>query len=47
VFAFELAVELGLEAWLLLTLPIDIMVPIATAPIRAIGRGSKNLRRIF
>jgi hypothetical protein len=31
------------EAWLLLTLPIDIMTPIAAAGIRAIGRNSKNL----
>jgi hypothetical protein len=47
VFAFKLAVELGLKAWLLLTLPIDIMTPIATAGIRAIGRDSKNLRVTF
>ena len=31
------------EAWLLLTLPIDIMVPSAADGIRAIGRDSKNL----
>jgi hypothetical protein len=50
-FAVTLAVELaaGLagaaEAWLLLTLPIDIMAPIATAGIRVIGRDSISLRR--
>ena len=31
------------EAWLLLMLPIDITVPIATAGIRDIGRDSWNL----
>jgi hypothetical protein len=31
------------EAWLLLTLPIDIMPPIAAAGSIAIGRDSKNL----
>jgi hypothetical protein len=35
------------EGWLLATLPIDIMVPIATAGIRGIGRRSNNLRRIL
>jgi hypothetical protein len=35
------------EAWLLLTLPIDIMAPIAIAGIRGIGRCPKNLRRVF
>jgi hypothetical protein len=35
------------KVWLLLTLPIDIMAPIATAGIRVIGRNSKNLRRIL
>jgi hypothetical protein len=44
VLAVKLAVELGLKAWLLLTLPIDIMAPIATGGIRAIGQDSKNLR---
>jgi hypothetical protein len=33
------------EAWLLPTLPIDITTSIAVARIRAIGRGSKHLRR--
>jgi hypothetical protein len=35
------------EAWLLLTLPIDIIAPIATAGIKHIGRNSKNLSKIF
>jgi len=55
VLAVELAVELELllalatelagvaAAWLLLMLPIDITVPIATAGIRDIGRDSWNL----
>jgi hypothetical protein len=34
-------------AWLLLTLPIDIMVPITTAGIRVVGRDSNNLSRMF
>jgi len=33
------------EAWLLLMPPIDIMAPIVTAGIRAIGRNLNNLRR--
>jgi len=51
-FADKLAVGLaaGLagvaEAWLLLTLPIDIMAPIATGGIRVVGRDSNNLREI-
>jgi hypothetical protein len=44
VLAVELTVALGTEVWLLLTLPIDIMTPIATAGIRVIGRDSTNLR---
>ena len=52
VFAAEAALDAlkrlyTAEAWLLLTLPIDIMAPTATAGIRAIGRDSKNLRSIF
>jgi hypothetical protein len=35
------------ETWLLLTLPIDIITPVATAGIRGIGRNSKNLSKIF
>jgi hypothetical protein len=34
------------EVWLLPMLPIDIVTPIAVARIRAIGRDSKNLRKI-
>jgi len=51
-FAVTLLVELaaGLagvaEAGLLLTLPIDIMAPIATGGIRVVGRDSNNLREI-
>ena len=47
VFAAEAALDALkrlYRAGLLLTLPIDIMAPIATAGIRAIGRDSKNLR---
>jgi hypothetical protein len=32
------------EAWLLLTLPIDIVVPINTVGKRGIGRDFKNLK---
>jgi hypothetical protein len=35
------------ETWLLLTLPIDIIAPIATAGIRGIGRNWKKLSKIF
>jgi hypothetical protein len=34
-------------AWLLPTLPIVIMVPIATAATRVIGRDSNNLSGMF
>ena len=34
----------AVEAWLLVTLPIDIMASIATGGIKTIGRNSKNLR---
>jgi hypothetical protein len=50
--AFELgaplvvaAVLTGTEAWLLPTLPIDIMAPISAAGIRGIGRDLHNLSR--
>ena len=56
--AVELAVEFevlpvlavvlaGVAAGLLLTLPIDIMTPIAIARTGAIGRGPKNLRTLL
>lgn len=41
-----LVLTAGAEAWPLVTLPIDIMAPIATAGIWGIGRRSNSLRRI-
>jgi len=35
------------EAWLLPTLPMDMMPPIGTAGARAIGRSWKNLKKVF